>query len=162
MKKIFILLVLVLLSCGKKVPHEFNKYTGYYYMHDTLRNFNEYGITNGLEFEYIIFNQAESKIIAVNTKSYVTLEIPVEMKSDDEFVMKLSKNAFFKFIEENRSDGVFVKIRFYKVSNDSDNSFLTYGYRSDNVKSIEDAKAEIERYREENKIFEENLPPGQE
>ncbi|TGM20049.1 hypothetical protein [Leptospira meyeri] len=144
------------------MPHEYNKYNGYYYMHDTLRNFSEYGITNGLEFKYVIFNQADSKITALNTKSYTTLDIPVEMNSNDEFVMKLTKNFFFKFIEEKRSDGIFVKIRFYKVSNDSDNSFLTYGYKSDEVKSIEDAKAELEKYRKENEIFEENLPPGQE
>lgn len=84
------------------------------------------------------------------------------MNNENELVVKLDTNIYFNFTEDKRADKTVSEIRFYSTTNDPRNSFLDIGYRSDNVKSIEDAKAEIERYRNENKNLEENLPPGQE
>lgn len=165
MKKVVIFIFIVnayFFGCAQKPGSEFIKYDGYYYMDITLKNFSDYSFPNGENFSYVQFDQSLGRIRMIDAEHNVIKEFPVELASGTELVLKLDKPIYFIFRQHNGSGKIMTLIRFYKELGNPDKSFLNSGYRSDNVKSIEDAKAEIERYREENKIFEENLPPGQE
>ncbi|TGL17394.1 hypothetical protein EHQ47_19560 [Leptospira bourretii] len=163
MKKILLILFLITLgNCDHKVSNKFEKFNGYYYFDGTLQRFKNHGFENGLNFKYMIFDQADSMISVVDVKNNNVIKYKVDMVDEDELRIKLNEYIYFNFTEDKRSDRVVQEINFYTKSKDPKNSFLDIGYKSGNVKSIEDARTQLDRYEKENKIFEENLPPGQE
>ncbi|MDF3820850.1 hypothetical protein P3G55_13120 [Leptospira sp. 96542] len=163
MKKIISILVFcIFFSCSKKVAQEFSRFNGYYYMHSTLLKFEDFGLTKGLDYEYIIFDQANSKISAINYKTNSIEDFLVSDNGEGELVMKMNHDIYFNFEAEDRGDRIARKITFYKNSKDLDNSFLTYGYMEEDIKSLSDMQNRIAERQKENEIFEENLPPGQE
>ncbi|EMJ90289.1 hypothetical protein LEP1GSC196_0194 [Leptospira meyeri serovar Semaranga str. Veldrot Semarang 173] len=124
--------------------------------------FKEFGVENGLEYQYIIFDQVNSKISAINYRTNTILDFPVEESGENWFVVKLKQRLYFTFEENKRADRVSVSINFYDLPKSENGKLVTYGYKEEDIKSLSDMQNRIVERKKENEIFEENLPPGQE
>ncbi|MCZ8344308.1 MAG: hypothetical protein O9301_14835 [Leptospira sp.] len=163
MKRIIgIFVFFTFLGCSKKVAPEFSRFNGYYYMHSSLLKFQDYGLNDGLDYQYIIFDQASSKISAINCRTNKILDFPIEENGANGFTVELRKKLYFTLEEDKRPDKVFVSINFYNLPKSENGKLVTYGYREEDIKSISDMQKRIAERKKENEIFEENLPPGQE
>lgn len=159
---ICIILLFSFSSCSKKISAEYSRFNGYYYLHETLLTFKEFGLDNGLDYQYIIFDQASSKLSAINYRTNKILDFPIEENGANGFVIELKEKLYFNFEEEKRPDKVSVSINFYNLPKSENGKMVTYGYREEDIKSVSDMQKRIAERKKENEIFEENLPPGQE